>query len=211
MSVEAKICGLSTPETLDAAVRFGARFVGFVSYPKSPRHISTETMRALGARVPKTVTRVGLFVDPDDALLDEKLATGALDLLQLHGSETPERVAGIRRRTGKPVMKVIKVGTRQDIERGVAAYAGVADRLMFDVADGALPGGNAKAFDWTFLSGRTVPLPWLLAGGLTPDNVAEAVRVTGARTLDVSSGVESSRGVKSVDLIRAFLETVKAL
>jgi len=211
MSVEAKICGLSTPETLDAAVRFGARFVGFVSYPKSPRHISTETMRALGARVPKTVTRVGLFVDPDDALLDEKLATGALDLLQLHGSETPERVAGIRRRTGKPVMKVIKVGTRQDIERGVAAYAGVADRLMFDTAEGTLPGGNAKAFDWTFLSGRTVPLPWLLAGGLTPDNAAEAVRVTGAKTVDVSSGVESSRGVKSVDLIRAFLETVKAL
>jgi phosphoribosylanthranilate isomerase len=211
MSVEAKICGLSTPETLDSAVRFGARFVGFVSYPKSPRHISTETMGALGARVPKTVTRVGLFVDPDDALLDEKLATGALDLLQLHGSETPERVAGIRRRTGKPVMKVIKVGTRQDIERGVAAYAGVADRLMFDTAEGTLPGGNAKAFDWTFLSGRTVPLPWLLAGGLTPDNAAEAVRVTGAKTVDVSSGVESSRGVKSVDLIRAFLETVKAL
>jgi len=211
MSVEAKICGLSTPETLDSAVRFGARFVGFVSYPKSPRHISTETMRALGARVPKTVTRVGLFVDPDDALLDEKLATGALDLLQLHGSETPERVAEIRRRTGKLVMKVIKVGTPQDVERGVAAYAGVADRLMFDTAEGTLPGGNAKVFDWNFLSGRAIPLPWLLAGGLTPDNAAEAVRVTGARVLDVSSGVESSRGVKSVDLIRAFLETVKAL
>ena len=211
MSVEAKICGLSTPETLDSAVRFGARFVGFVSYPKSPRHISTETMRALGARVPKTVTRVGLFVDPDDALLDEKLATGALDLLQLHGSETPERVAGIRRRTGKPVMKVIKVGAPADIERGIAAYAEVADRLMFESAAGALPGGNATTFDWTLLAGRTVPLPWLLAGGLTSDNAAEAVRVTGARALDVSSGVESSRGVKSVDLIRAFLETVKAL
>jgi phosphoribosylanthranilate isomerase len=211
MSVEAKICGLSTPETLEAAVRFGARFVGFVTYPTSPRHISTETMRALGARVPKTVTRVGLFVDPDDALLDEKLATGALDLLQLHGSETAERVAAIRRRTARPVMKVIKVGAPADVEQGIAAYAGVADRLMFDVADGTLPGGNAKAFDWTFLSGRAVPLPWMLAGGLTPGNAAEAVRVTGAGTLDVSSGVESSRGVKSVDLIRAFLETVKAL
>ena len=211
MSVEAKICGLSTPETLDSAVRFGARFVGFVSYPKSPRHISTETMRALGARVPKTVTRVGLFVDPDDALLDERLATGAIDLLQLHGEEAPERVAAIKARTGKAVMKVIKVGEASDIERGITAYAGVADRLMFDTAEGTLPGGNAKAFDWTFLSGRTVPLPWLLAGGLTPDNAAEAVRVTGAKTVDVSSGVESSRGVKSVDLIRAFLETVKAL
>ena len=211
MSVEAKICGLSTPETLEAAVRFGARYVGFVTYPKSPRHISTETMRVLGARVPKTVTRVGLFVDPDDALLEEKLATGALDLLQLHGGETPERVAEIRRRTGKPVMKVIKVGAPADIERGIAAYAEVADRLMFESAEGALPGGNATTFDWTLLAGRTVPLPWLLAGGLTSDNAAEAVRVTGARALDVSSGVESSRGVKSVDLIRAFLETVKAL
>jgi phosphoribosylanthranilate isomerase len=211
MAVEAKICGLSTPETVEAAVRFGAHFVGFVTYPKSPRHISTETLRALGARVPKTVIRVGLFVDPDDALLDEKLATGALDLLQLHGSETPERVGEISRRTGKPVMKAIKVATPQDIERGIAAYAGAAERLMFDAAEGTLPGGNAKAFDWTFLAGRSVPLPWFLAGGLTADNAAEAVRVTGARAVDVSSGVESSRGVKSAELIRAFLARVKAL
>jgi phosphoribosylanthranilate isomerase len=212
MSVEAKICGLSTAETLDAAVAAGARFVGFVTYPRSPRHVaSNDVLTALGARVPKGVIRTGLFVDPDDALLDERLATGAIDLLQLHGAETPERVAAIKARTGKAVMKVIKVGEASDIERGIAAYAGVADRLMFDVAGGTLPGGNATAFDWTFLSGRTVPLPWLLAGGLTPDNVAEAVRVTGARTVDVSSGVESSRGVKSVELIRAFLDRVKAL
>jgi len=211
MTIEAKICGLSTPETVDAAVRFGAAFVGFVSFPKSPRHISTETMRALGALVPKAVTRVGLFVDPDDALLDEKLATGALDMLQLHGGETPERVAAIKKRTGRPVMKAIKVGAPDDVARGIAAYAGVVDRLMFDAAEGTLPGGNAKAFDWTFLSGRAVPLPWFLAGGLTPGNVAEAVRVTGASAVDVSSGVESSRGVKSVDLIRAFLDAVKAL
>ena len=211
MPVEAKICGLSTPETVDAAVRFGAHFVGFVTYPKSPRHISTETMRALGQRVPRTVTRTGLFVDPDDALLDEKVATGALDLLQLHGGETPERVATIRRRTGLPVMKVVKVAAAEDVERGIAAYATVADRLMFEGAEGTLPGGNAKTFDWTFLAGRAVPLPWMLAGGLTPANVAEAVRVTGARLVDVSSGVESSRGVKSVDLIRAFLDGVKAL
>ena len=212
MTIEAKICGLSTPETLDAAVAAGARFVGFVTYPHSPRHIaSNDVLKALGARVPTSVIRTGLFVDADDALLDERLATGAIDLLQLHGAETPERVAAIKARTGKAVMKVIKVGEASDIERGIAAYAGVADRLMFDVAGGTLPGGNATAFDWTFLSGRTVPLPWLLAGGLTPDNVAEAVRVTGARTVDVSSGVESSRGVKSVELIRAFLDRVKAL
>src|ERR1700722_2457242 len=149
MSVEAKICGLSTPETVDAAVRFGARWVGFVSYPRSPRHISTETMKALGALVPKSVGRVGLFVDADDALLDEKLATGVLDLLQLHGSETPERVAAIKQRTGKPAMKVIKVAAAGDVERGIATYAGVADRLMFEPADGILPGGNGKPFDWT--------------------------------------------------------------
>jgi phosphoribosylanthranilate isomerase len=210
--VEAKICGLSTPETVDAAVAGGARWVGFVTYPRSPRHVtSNDVLKALGARVPKSVGRVGLFVDPDDALLDSRLATGAVDMLQLHGAETPERVAAIKARTGKPVMKVIQVAEAGDVERGVVAYASVADRLMFDTAEGILPGGNARAFDWTILSGRSVPLPWLLAGGLTPDNVAEAVRVTGARAVDVSSGVESSRGVKSIDLIRAFLDRVKAL
>jgi len=210
--VEAKICGLSTPETVDAAVAGGARWVGFVTYPRSPRHVASNgVLKALGARVPKRVGRVGLFVDPDDALLDDRLATGAVDMLQLHGAETPERVAAIKARTGKPVMKVIQVAEAGDVERGVVAYASVADRLMFDTAEGILPGGNARAFDWTILSGRSVPLPWLLAGGLTPDNVAEAVRVTGARALDVSSGVESSRGVKSIDLIRAFLDRVKAL
>jgi phosphoribosylanthranilate isomerase len=210
--VDAKICGLSTPETLDAAVEAGARFVGFVTYPASPRHIaSNDVLKALGARVPKGVIRVGLFVDPDDALLDERLATGAIDLLQLQGSETPERLAAIKARTGKPVMKAIGVGEAGDVERAIAAYASVADRLMFDAAKGTLPGGNARAFDWTILSGRRVPLPWLLAGGLTPDNVAEAVKVTGASAVDVSSGVESSRGVKSIGLIRAFLERVKEL
>ncbi len=211
MSVEVKICGLSTPETLDAAVEGGARWVGFVTYPRSPRHISTDLLRTLGARVPKSVGRVGLFVDPDDVLLDERLATGAIDMLQLHGSETPARVAALKARTGKAVMKVIKVATRADVERDIAAYAAVADRLMFEPTGGILPGGNAQAFDWTILRGLTVPLPWMLAGGLTPDNVAEAVRVTGAPAVDVSSGVEASRGVKSVELIRAFLDRVKAL
>jgi phosphoribosylanthranilate isomerase len=211
MSVEAKICGLSTPETVDAVIQGGARWIGFVTYPRSPRHISTDLLRALGERVPKSVGRVGLFVDPDDALLDERLATGAIDMLQLQGAETPARVAELKARTGKAVMKVINVATREDAERGIAAYAPVADRLMFEPAGGVLPGGNAKVFDWTILRGVTVPLPWFLAGGLTPDNVAEAVRMTGARTVDVSSGVESSRGVKSIELIRAFLNRVKAL
>ena len=211
MSVEAKICGLSTPETVDAGVQGGARWIGFVTYPRSPRHVSTDLLRSLGARVPRSVGRVGLFVDPDDALLDERLATGAIDMLQLQGAETPARVAELKARTGKAVMKVINVATREDAERGIAAYASVADRLMFEPAGGVLPGGNAKVFDWTILRGLAVPLPWFLAGGLTPDNVAEAVRVTGAQTVDVSSGVESSRGVKSIELIRAFLDRVKAL
>lgn len=211
MTIEAKICGLSTAETVDAAVAGGARWVGFATYPRSPRHVTTETLRALAKRVPKTVGRVSFFVDADDALIDERLAAGELDLLQLHGSESPERVADIKRRTGKPVMKVITVAEAADVERGIAAYAAVADRLMFDAAAGILPGGNAKAFDWTILSGRKVPVPWLLAGGLTPDNVAEAVRVTGARAVDVSSGVEATRGVKSVALIKAFLERVKGI
>ena len=133
MSVETKICGLSTPETVDAAVRFGARWVGFVTYPRSPRHVaSNDVLKALGARVPQSVGRVGLFVDPDDALLDERLSTDAIDVLQLHGAETPERIAAIKLRTAKPVMKVIKVAEAGDVERGIAAYASVADRLMFD-------------------------------------------------------------------------------
>jgi phosphoribosylanthranilate isomerase len=211
MIVEAKICGLSTPDTVDAAVAGGARWVGFMTYPRSPRHIATETLRMLAQRVPDTVGRAGVFVDPDDALLDERLAAGAFDLLQLHGSERPERVVAIKRRTGKSVMKVIKIAEAADVERGIADYAAVADRLMFEPAEGILPGGNAKAFDWTMLSGRTVPVPWLLAGGLTPDNVVEAVRVTGAPAVDVSSGVEATRGVKSVALIRAFLERVRGI
>ena len=209
MPVEVKICGLSTAETVDAAVAAGARWVGFATYPPSPRHIDTATLKTLGERVPKSVGRVVFFVDADDALLDERLATGVVDLVQLHGSETPARVAAIKARTGKPVMKVIKVTEASDVERGIAAYAQVADRLMFESAGGILPGGNAQAFDWTLLSGRRVPLPWLLAGGLDPGNVAEAVRVTGAPAVDVSSGVEASRGVKSVELIRAFVAATK--
>lgn len=211
MKVEAKICGLSTAETVDAAVAAGADWIGFVTFPRSPRHIaSLDLLKSLGARVPRTVGRVGLFVDPEDALLDERLSTDAIDMLQLHGSETPQRVAAIKARTGKPIMKVIKVGRPDDVEHGIAAYASVADRLMFDAAEGTLPGGNARTFDWTFLRGKTVPLPWFLAGGLTPDNVADAMRATGAPSVDVSSGVESSRGVKSPELIRKFIERVRA-
>ena len=209
MSVEVKICGLSTPETVDAAIEAGADYVGFVAYPPSPRHITAEQLKALGKRVPQLVVRVGLFVDPDDALLDERVGTGALDLLQLHGSETPERVAAIKARTKKLVMKVIKVGKASDVEQGIKRYARLVDLLMFDTDGGRLPGGNAVSFDWTVLSGRDVPVPWMLAGGLTADNVAKAVRITDAPIVDVSSGVEATRGVKSVELIRAFIAAAR--
>ena len=206
MSVEVKICGLSTPEAVDAAVEADADYVGFVAYPPSPRHISTETLKALGKRVPELVVRVGLFVDPDDALLAERVGTGVIDMLQLHGSETPQRVADIKKRTGKLVMKAIKVATAADVDQGIKRYGSLVDLLMFDTDGGALPGGNARSFDWRVLAGRDVPVPWMLAGGLTADNVAEAVRITDAPIVDVSSGVEATRGVKSIDKIRAFLK-----
>jgi phosphoribosylanthranilate isomerase len=206
MTAEVKICGLSTPEMVDAAVEAGADYVGFVAYPPSPRHVTAETLKALGKRVPGLVVRVGLFVDPDDALLDEYVGTGMIDMLQLHGSETPERVAAIKKRTGKLVMKVIKVGKASDIEQGIKRYERVVDLLMFDAAEGALPGGNATTFDWKLLANRDVPVPWMLAGGLTAANVAQAVRITDAPIVDVSSGVEATRGVKSAELIRAFID-----
>ena len=204
-----KICGLNAPDAIAAAT--SADFAGFVFYPPSPRAVAPAQAAKLAGRLPRRVRRVALFVDPDDAALRATFIHLRPDIVQLHGKETPERVAAIKARTGKPVMKAFNVSAASDIERGIAAYMTVADRLMFDAAEGTLPGGNAEVFDWAFLSGRKVPLPWMLAGGLRPDNVAEAVRVTGAPIVDVSSGVESSRGVKSIELIRAFLDRVKAL
>jgi phosphoribosylanthranilate isomerase len=220
MPVAAKICGLATVAALDAAIDGGARQVGFVCYPRSPRHVSREEAQALSRRVPLSVERVGLFVDPDDQLLVERTQDACLDVLQLHGSETPERVAVIRQRFGLPVMKAIKLATRQDLAEA-RRYVGAADRLLFDPAEPpperlagtpALPGGNGLPFDWTLLEhAPDIGLPWMLAGGLTPDNVAEAVRVTAAGAVDVSSGVEERRGVKSPALISRFLAAVAAL
>jgi phosphoribosylanthranilate isomerase len=216
MAVVAKICGLRTEEAVRAAVDGGARYVGFVSYPPSPRHIAFHEAERLAQLVPPHVLRVGLFVDPDDNLLGEWLEGGSLDMLQLHGTESATRVARIREIAEVPVMKAIRVSNRDDVEQAIAVYAGVADRLMFDaaplVADAqALPGGNGVPFDWRILDGVEVPRPWMLSGGLTPENVAAAVRVTGARAVDVSSGVESTRGVKSVARIKAFLAEVAKL
>lgn len=215
MSVLAKICGINDEIAMRTAVEAGARFVGLVFYPPSPRALDPEEAAALAALVPAGVAKVGLFVDPDDALLDAVLAKVPLDLIQLHGEESPERCLDIRERTELPVMKVIKVANAADIE-ATHAYAGAVDWLMFDAKapkemTNALPGGNALAFDWTLLSAHEWPVPWMLAGGLTADNVTEAVLASGAAIVDVSSGVETAPGRKDPDRIRAFLEEVGSL
>lgn len=216
MTVLAKICGLKTADAIAAAVAGRARYVGFVCYPPSPRHIEFHDLEELVAEVPAHVIRVGLFVDPDDDTLGEYTEEAALDMLQLAGEETPRRIGKIKEATGLPVMKQVRVASRADVEAAIETYAGSADRLLFDAkpapdAVGALPGGNGLPFDWRALQDAKVPLPWMLSGGLTADNVADAVRATGATAVDVASGVESSRGVKSPELIRAFLSAVARL
>lgn len=216
MAVVAKICGIRTKEALDAAIAGRARYVGFVCYPPSPRHIEFHDLEELVDDVPAHVIRVGLFVDPNDDILGEYTEEAALDMLQLAGEETPRRIAKIKEATGLPVMKQVRVASRADVEAAIETYAGSADRLLFDAmpapdAVGALPGGNGLPFDWQALQDVNVPLPWMLSGGLSSANVADAVRATAARAVDVSSGVESSRGVKSPDMIRAFLSAVAKL
>lgn len=205
-----KICGLSTADTVGAAVRAGASHIGFVHFPKSPRHVDTGQIRALATIAPAHVERVGVVVDPTDEMLDELVATGALTALQLHGKESAQRAAAIRHRSGLSVWKAISVKTRADID-AASAYTGAVDRLLFDAKtpDGAaLPGGMGLRFDWTLLRGVAVPGPWGLSGGLSADNVAEAVRITGAPLIDVSSGVESPPGIKDMDKIITFCKAV---
>ena len=209
--VRVKICGLSDAETLDAAVEAGAGYLGFVFFEKSPRHVSIEAARALAARVPPGIAKVALTVDADDATLDAITEAVPLDMLQLHGKETPARLDALRARYGLPLMKALGVREAGDLD-AIGAYVGHADQLLIDAKapKGAdLPGGNGLAFDWRLVAGRRFPLPWMLAGGLTPGNVAEAVRLTGARQVDVSSGVESAPGVKDAGLIRAFCDAAQ--
>lgn len=212
--IRAKICGINNPAAAVAAAAGGAAYIGLVFYPPSPRCVTATAAAELASLVPDRVGRVGLFVDIDDTLLEAMLKQVPLTMLQLHGKETPERVQAIKRRFGLPVMKAVGIGTAQDLD-SARAYFGAADWLLFDAKPpkqpGALPGGNAAPFDWTVLSGRTWPLPWMLSGGLTVTNVAEAVRLTGASVVDVSSGVEDRYGVKNPDRIRAFLEKAAAL
>lgn len=208
MDIRAKICGLRRPEDVTAAARAGAVYSGFVFFPKSPRNVSIEEARALAVDAPVGLAKVALLVDAEDALLDAVTGSVPLDMLQLHGKETPERVAEVKARTGLPVMKAVGISGPEDLA-AIDVYAQVADQLLIDAKapKGAeLPGGNGLAFDWRLLAGRKYwTRPWMLAGGLTPDNVAEAVRLTGARQVDVSSGVESDPGVKDAGLIAAFV------
>ena len=208
-----KICGLSCAATLDAALTCGADMVGFVFFDPSPRNLAPDEARGLAAQVRGRAQKVALTVDADDAKLDAIFAALAPDILQLHGKETPERVGEIRRRFGIPVMKAIGVAGRADLVK-VAAYADAADALLFDAKpapEAVLPGGNGQAFDWTILKGFAADRPWMLSGGLDPTNVGEALSATGARGVDVSSGVESAPGRKDAARIAAFIAAVRAL
>lgn len=206
-----KMCGLSTPETVGAAVRAGASHLGFVHFPKSPRHVEPDQIRALATPVPDHVGRVAVLVDADDDQIARLAGTGALTALQLHGKEGPERVAAVRQRFGLPVWKAISVKTRADID-GAMAYAGAADLLLFDAKtpEGTLPGGMGIRFDWTLLRDASPALPWGLSGGLSAANACEAIRLTAAPLIDVSSGIEDAPGIKSVDKIMAFCKAVSA-
>ena len=210
--IRVKICGLTRPEDVTAVADAGAAYAGFVFFPRSPRHVEVDRARALAVAAPPGLAKVALVVDADDALLDAITAQVPLDMLQLHGTESPERVAALRARYGLPVMKAVGVADESDLP-ALLDYGRVADQLLVDAKppqDAALPGGNGLSFDWRLIAGRRWPVPWMLAGGLTAENAAEALRRTGARQLDVSSGVESARGVKDAALIRAFGAAARA-
>ena len=215
MAISAKICGVTTPDAVAATVAGGASHMGLNFYPPSPRYVLPADAAALAAETPIELCTVGVFVDADDPTLEATLDAVELDLLQLHGDETIERVAAVRARFGVPVMKVIRVAGPADIALA-GAFAEVADWLLFDArapADmvGALPGGNALSFDWRLIAGTSWPVPWMLSDGLEIANIAEAVSVSGARLVDVSSGVEDRRGHKSPAMIKAFLARVAGL
>ena len=206
MSVQVKICGINDPVAFDAAVEAGADWVGFVFYPPSPRHIAADTAAALSARVSGGPGRVGLFVDPTDAQVESVLRTISLDALQLYAE--PERVAELRARFGRPVWHARGIATEADLP----ATAGSAKRLILEAkppTDATRPGGNAAQFDWSVLRGWRAPAPWVLAGGLTPDNVRIAILATGAAAVDVSSGVERRPGIKDPALIHAFVAAAR--
>lgn len=211
MKTRVKICGLKEAEHIKVAAEAGASYVGFVFFEKSPRNVTVAQAKSLAIDVPMGVAKVALTVNADNAFLDQLLETVPLDMLQLHGKESPERVLEVKERYGLPVMKAIGIATEEDTKQ-IDLYGQVADQLLVDAKapKGAeLPGGNGLAFDWKLVKRKFWPKPWMLAGGLTPENVALAVQMTGAKQVDISSGVESAPGVKDPDLIRAFIKAAQ--
>jgi phosphoribosylanthranilate isomerase len=214
MGVVAKICGLSSKAAVTAAVEGGAAYLGFVFYPPSPRSVSPPQAAKLCSLIPDEIARVALFVDAGDDAIAAVLAAAPIDILQFHGNESPARVAEAKVRFARPVMKAVAIAGPDDV-RAAARYEAAADLLLFDAKPprrpGTLPGGNGLSFDWALIAGHTWRLPWMLSGGLTADSVPEAVRVSGAACVDVSSGVESQPGHKDPVKLRAFLAAVHAL
>ena len=210
MSVKVKICGVRTPAIIETAAEAGADFIGLVFFSKSPRYVTLEQARALAGAAQGKIGTVAVMVDPDDAFIDRVVEAVRPDLLQLHGSETPERVASVRAHTGLLVMKAVAVAEAGDAAEA-KAYGGSADYILFDAKaspEATLPGGNGVAFDWKALRG--LKPPFALSGGLTPENVGEAIGLTGATLVDVSSGVESGPGEKDASLVRRFIQAAKA-
>lgn len=206
--IRAKICGVKTPQDVSVCAKAGAAYVGFNFFAKSPRFVDISTAAQLAIGAPVGLAKVALVVNFDNHALDTITAAVPLDMLQLHGQETPERVAEVRARYGLPVMKVLGISTAEDVAK-INLYSQVADQILVDAKapkDADLPGGNGVSFDWDLLRAKKYwQCPWMLAGGLNPENVAEAVRATGVRQVDVASGVENAPGVKDADLIRAFV------
>ncbi len=209
-SAQIKICGINDPAAMDAVVAAHADYAGLVFYPPSPRNVGLQDASLLAERSGSQIKRVGLFVDADEGSIGDAVSAGRLDALQLHGSESPARAAELRARFGLPVWKAIAVAGPGDVERA-SQYAGAADLILFDAKTpkGTLPGGMGLSFDWSLLAAYRGSLPWGLAGGISPANVAEAIRKTGAPLVDVSSGVESEPGVKDPDRIAAFANVVR--
>ena len=207
--VSVKICGLATVDDVHACAQACANYMGLVFFEKSPRNISIPAARELALAAPLGLAKVALVVNPSDAELDAITQTVPLDMIQLHGKETPERVAQVKARYGLPVMKAVGIADGDDLPK-LESYFGVADQILVDAKPpqgGELPGGNGLSFDWRLIAGRRWPCPWMLAGGLIPDNVAEAITMTGATQVDVSSGVEDAPGIKSSDLIQKFVQS----
>ena len=210
--VSVKICGLATVDDVRACADAGANYMGLVFFEKSPRNITIPAARELALAAPLGLAKVALVVNPSDAELDAITATVPLDMLQLHGRETPERVAEVKARYGLPVMKAVGIADGDDLPK-LESYFGVADQILVDAKPpkgGELPGGNGLSFDWRLIAGRRWPCPWMLAGGLTPENVAEAIKMTGVKQVDVSSGVEDAPGQKNAELIQKFVQSSRA-